>query len=119
VPGHQRKKEGPGAEPELRSGVALEAPERARGRAVRAPDGPQEGQQACQEERQGHLRQGLVSFVLSHSDSIRDRMVDRQSMEGLVLMVRCFVFFRFDMPAPTITPELKKDLEVLQVRSNF
>jgi hypothetical protein len=24
-------------------------------------------------------------------------------------------FFRFDMPAPTITPELKKDLEVLQV----
>ena len=25
-------------------------------------------------------------------------------------------FFRFDMPAPTITPELKKDLEILQVR---
>jgi hypothetical protein len=30
-----------------------------------------------------------------------------------------FRLFRFDMPAPTITPELKKDLEVLQVWSNF
>jgi hypothetical protein len=25
--------------------------------------------------------------------------------------------YRFDMPAPTITPELKKDLEILQVWS--
>jgi hypothetical protein len=28
-------------------------------------------------------------------------------------------FLRFDMPAPTITPELKKDLEILQVWRYF
>lgn len=33
-------------------------------------------------------------------------------LECLMLFI---VFFRFDMPAPTITPEVKKDLEILKV----
>jgi len=44
-------------------------------------------------------------------------MIDCCRMVGLTARCLSFVaaFLRFDMPAPSITPELKKDLEILQV----
>ena len=44
-------------------------------------------------------------------------MIDCCRMVGLTAECLCFVaaFLRFDMPVPSITPELKKDLEILQV----